>query len=141
MIRTETKIRTTFDDIIIKIANVMDVMYLLDTKLVFDNDSFGNIAIVNKNIIIFSILDYNLNKYNGNIVEYKNVVEHLEIEYYLDHNDNYTITTNVPEIYVIGHEIAHIITHNNNPYAPDHGESFCNIYRDIIGFLKPQVYD
>ena len=133
--KTETEIRDVFDDIIIKIANEIDAMYLLHTKIVFDGIGFGNFALLNKNIIIFSLLDYNLNKDHGNFVEYKNVVDYLGIPYFVDNNDC-LITTDTPEIYVIIHELAHIITYTNYPDVDIHGEEFCDIYREIIKFLK-----
>ena len=136
--KTQPEITRTFYDIVTRIAKDTGAAYLLDTDLLF-NDKFYSWALPCKNEIHFSMLGYDRNFTTQSIVEYKKVIKCIKMPYYVDCAGYNHILTTQPDVYILLHEIAHVITHVVYKGAPVHGEEFCDVYVALIETFEPET--
>ena len=136
--KTKSQIRRTFRNITAHIINETGGHYLSHTKLKFVGGRYSY-AMMDENVIYFSIPEYHYDFSLQSTIEYKKVLRRIKMPYYCCCNGYHRILTPEPDVYALLHEIAHIMTDRIHGNVPSHGEEFCDIYLRIIEMVEPKT--
>ena len=93
--------------------------------------------------IHLSYPQYKIGAERSAITEYLDVVDAIKLPHFRDSELRCCILTDEPEVFLILHEISHIIVEKRGILEglvyPEHGEEFCYWYFSLIQMIQPDM--
>ena len=143
MIKTETELKYVFHVICEEINKHYDISWFRRIKLdVFDAER-SCIRCDDLETIHLSYPQYKIGAERNAVTEYIDVIDEIKLPHFRDSELHCCIITDEPEVFLILHEMAHVIVEKKGVMEglvyPEHGEEFCYWYTSLILMIQPDM--